>query len=135
MHEVDMTRCLLLSMNEWKQQHAPHTPRVNRVHLQVGAFTCVEPDQLITTWEVAVRGSWLEGAELAIETVPLIGRCVICNGTYSPDPEQAYRSPCCRHPMEEIVSGRELRIRSVDYRLSDLASPSQPHPLATVPAP
>lgn len=133
MHEVDMTRCLLLSMHEWKQQHAPHTPRVNRVHLQVGAFTCVEPDQLVTTWEVAVRGSWLEGAELAIETVPLIGRCVICNGTYSPDPEQAYRSPCCNRPMEEIVSGRELRIRSVDYRLSDPASPSHPHPLATVP--
>ncbi|MEX1316384.1 MAG: hydrogenase maturation nickel metallochaperone HypA [Synechococcaceae cyanobacterium] len=119
MHEVDMTRCLLLSMGEWKQQHAPHTPQVNRVHLQVGAFTCVEPDQLVTTWQVAVRGSWLEGAELAIETVPLVGRCLICNSTYSPEPDQAYRSPCCQHPMEEIVSGRELRIRSVDYVLGD----------------
>jgi len=117
MHEVDMTRCLLLSLDQWKQQHAPHTPRVQRVHLQVGSFTCVEPDQLVFTWQVAVRDSWLAGSELTIETTPLVGRCLVCGDTYAPSPESAYRSPCCDHPMEEIVSGRELRIRSVDYTL------------------
>jgi hydrogenase nickel incorporation protein HypA/HybF len=122
MHEVDMTKCLLLSMNEWKQQHAPAIPLVERVHLQVGSFTCVEPDQLVTTWRAAVQRTWLEGAELAIETVPLVGRCVVCDSTYRPDPEQAYRSPCCDQPMEEIVSGRELRIRSVNYVLSASAT-------------
>ena len=126
MHEVDMTKCLLLSMNEWKQQHAPATPVVERVQLQVGSFTCVEPDQLVTTWRAAVQRTWLEGAELAIETVPLMGRCVVCDGTYNPDPERAYRSPCCNHPMEEIVSGRELRIRSVNYTLADAPPPSPP---------
>jgi hydrogenase nickel incorporation protein HypA/HybF len=45
MHEVDMTKCLLLSMNQWKEQHSPATPVVQRVHLEVGSFTCVEPDQ------------------------------------------------------------------------------------------
>lgn len=126
MHEVDMTKCLLLSMNEWKQQHAPVTPVVEQVQLQVGSFTCVEPDQLVTTWRAAVQRTWLEGAELAIETVPLVGRCVVCNSTYNPDPGRAYRSPCCNHPMEEIVSGRELRIRSVNYTLADTPPPSPP---------
>jgi hydrogenase nickel incorporation protein HypA/HybF len=134
MHEVDMTKCLLLSMNEWKQQHAPATPVVERVHLQVGSFTCVEPDQLVTTWRAAVQRTWLEGAELAIETVPLVGRCVVCDSTYRPDPEQAYRSPCCDQPMEEIVSGRELRIRSVNYVLSDSATPPATTPLTTASA-
>jgi hydrogenase nickel incorporation protein HypA/HybF len=55
--------------------------------------------------------------------VPLMGRCVCCNATYSPSQETAYRSPCCDHPMEEIVSGRELRIRSVDYSLNPLTAP------------
>ncbi|MFO7628431.1 MAG: hydrogenase maturation nickel metallochaperone HypA [Prochlorococcaceae cyanobacterium] len=117
MHEVDMTKCLLLSMQQWRQRHEPQVPKVERVHLQVGAFTCVEPQQLLTTWRAAVQHSWLAGAELAIETVPLLGRCLICSSTYSPEPTQAYRSPCCNHPMEEIISGRELRIRSVDYLL------------------
>jgi hydrogenase nickel incorporation protein HypA/HybF len=134
MHEVDMTKCLLLSMNEWKQQHAPAIPLVERVHLQVGSFTCVEPDQLVTTWRAAVQRTWLEGAELAIETVPLVGRCVVCDSTYRPDPEQAYRSPCCDQPMEEIVSGRELRIRSVNYVLSDSATPPATTPLTTASA-
>ena len=125
MHEVYMTKCLLLSMSEWRQQHAPASPTVERVHLQVGAFTCVEPAQLVSTWRIAVNGSWLDGAELAIEIIPLLGRCLVCNSTYSHTPEQAYRSPCCDHPIEEIVSGRELRIRSVDYVLT--ATTPSPH--------
>jgi hydrogenase nickel incorporation protein HypA/HybF len=121
MHEVDMTKCLLLSMQEWRQQHGSSNPIVNVVHLQVGDFTSVEPAQLVTTWDVAVRGTWLEGASLRIEAIPLVGRCVICSSTYSPRPDVAYRSPCCDHPMEEIVRGRELRIRSVDYILQPSA--------------
>ena len=127
MHEVDMTKCLVMSMNEWRQQHQPREPQVTVVHLQVGAFTCVEPDQLVTTWKAAVQSSWLQGAELRIESIPLVGRCVCCESNYSPDPEQAYRSPCCNHPMEEIVSGRELKIRSVDYSLKDQPELSLTH--------
>lgn len=126
MHEVDMTQCLLLAMGDWRRQHEPEQPTVDTVHLLVGDFTCVEPDQLVSTWKAAVAGSWLDGARLAIETVPLQGRCLGCGSTYAPAAEQGYRSPCCDHPMEEIVSGRELKIRSVDYTLrpSPLVSPA-----------
>ncbi len=132
MHEVDMTKCLLLSMNEWKQGHAPATPKVATVHLLVGDFTCVEPAQLVSTWQAAVQSSWLAGARLAIESVPLVGRCVLCNGTYQPSAEAGYRSPCCQHPMEEIVSGRELKIRSVDYSLDHRSEACSGHPSASL---
>jgi hydrogenase nickel incorporation protein HypA/HybF len=121
MHEVDMTRALLRSLETWKQGHAPQLPRVGSVHLEVGSFTCVEPDQLQFSWNAAIRDTWLSGARLLIVTVPLLGRCLGCMATYSPQAEQGYRSPCCSHPMEEIIHGRELRIRSVDY---DLSTPS-----------
>jgi len=134
MHEVDMTKCLLLAMQEWKQRYAPAEPRVSTVHLLVGDFTCVEPDQLVFTWQAAVQNSWLQGAELAIEHVPLQGRCVRCQTLYTPQAEQAYRSPCCQHPMEEIVSGRELKIRSVDYSFDDATS-SPSHPDREAPSP
>jgi hydrogenase nickel incorporation protein HypA/HybF len=124
MHEVDMTRCLLFSMEDWKRHHAPRLPQVDRVHLQVGTFTCVEPDQLVFTWNAAVQGSWLDGADLVIESVPLVGRCLRCNATYRPEPARGYRSPCCHHPMEEIVSGRELRIRSVEYVFPETPAPA-----------
>jgi len=100
---------------------------VDTVHLEVGAFTCVEPDQLLFTWRAATLNTWLQGAQLAIEPVALLGRCVRCSSTYSPLAEQGYRSPCCDHPMEEIVRGRELRIRSVEYHHPDV--PSGPEPM------
>ncbi len=61
MHEVDMTQCLLLAMGDWRRQHEPEQPTVDTVHLLVGDFTCVEPDQLVSTWKAAVAGSWLDG--------------------------------------------------------------------------
>ena len=135
MHEVDMTKCLLLSLQEWKQQHQPQVPSVEVVHLQVGDFTCVEPDALVFTWGALVSGTWLAGSELRIERTPLLARCLPCGASYSPSQGQAYRSPCCDHPMEEILSGRELRIRSIEYSLPEqdtspstgaLASPGKP---------
>ena len=142
MHEVDMTRALLLAMEGWRQSHSPQVPRVGTVHLQVGAFTCVEPDQLVFTWQAAICNSWLEGAELAIEPVALLGRCLRCSATYAPEPERGYRSPCCEHPMEEIVQGRELRISSVDYHLpqpgtatASLGPVGHPPPVTTAPFP
>ncbi|TGG82646.1 MAG: hydrogenase maturation nickel metallochaperone HypA [Aphanocapsa feldmannii 277cV] len=116
MHEVDMTKCLLISLNEWRDRQAQPTAMVETVHLDVGRFTCVEPNQLVTTYNAAVQGSWLDGSELTITEIPFVGRCVACNASYNPVPESAYRSPCCDHPLKEIVSGRELRIRSIDYR-------------------
>jgi hydrogenase nickel incorporation protein HypA/HybF len=127
MHEVDMTKCLVLSMNEWLQQHDPDVPSVTRVNLQVGQFTCVEPKQLELTWRVAISNSWLEGAELSIEEIPLVARCICCHRTYSPAVDNAYKSPCCEHPMEDIVSGRELRIKSIDFSFT----PEEP---STLPA-
>ncbi len=117
MHEVDMTRALLHSLEEWRNGHSPHCPQVQRVHLRVGEFTCVEPAALIFTWAGAVRHTWLEGSLLQIERVPLLARCLDCGGTYAPTVETAYRSPCCAHPMEEILSGRELKISHIDYDL------------------
>ena len=116
MHEVDMTKCLLISLNEWRQRRDDPTAMVETIHLDVGRFTCVEPDQLVTTYNAAVQGTWLDGSRLTITDISFVGRCLACNSTYDPVPETAYRSPCCDHSLEEIVSGRELRIRSIDYR-------------------
>lgn len=130
MHEVDMTRALLQSLQTWRQGQAAQHPCVRRVHLQVGAFTCVEPDQLLVTWRAVTAGSWLQGAELAIETIALRARCLGCGASYGPRVEQAYRSPCCDHPLEQILSGRELRIRSVEYDLSDPGPDPKPESAA-----
>ncbi len=125
MHEVDMTRALVLSLDQWRSQKGTVPVRVRQVELQVGDFTCVEPDALLLAWGTAVRGTWLESAALRIERVPLKARCLACGDPYAPAAETGFRSPCCSHPMEEILQGRELRILRVDYDASPaLSSPS-----------
>ena len=72
MHEVDMTRCLLLSLAEWRDSQPSAPQEVRTVHLDVGEFTCVEPDALVTTYAAAVGGTWLERSSLAINSIPLV---------------------------------------------------------------
>jgi len=122
MHEVDMTRCLLLALQDWRAQH-PVPPSVTTVHLLVGAFTCVEPSQLQLSFAAAVENTWLAGAQLRITSIPLVGRCLVCGHTYHPDPCRGYTSPCCHQPLEAIVSGRELKIQHIDYSLPQICGP------------
>ena len=122
MHEVDMTRCLLQALEAWRDQH-PAQPRVGTIHLLVGEFTCVEPSQLQLSFAAAVRDTWLAGARLSIASVPLVGECLVCGHSYRPDPARGYASPCCGHPLETILSGRELKIQRIDYSRPPICGP------------
>jgi hydrogenase nickel incorporation protein HypA/HybF len=87
----------------------------------VGQFTCVEPASLQFAFEVQTRHTFLQGAELAIRETPLIAFCHTCQQDYFPAIGIQYACPTCRSPMEDIRSGRELRIDRVEFA-SDVAS-------------
>ncbi|WP_460194544.1 hydrogenase maturation nickel metallochaperone HypA [Thermosynechococcus sp. FA-CM-4201] len=111
MHEVDMTKALLQTLYDWWQAAA--CPVVQEVHLQVGEFTCVEPQSLQTAFAAAVPGTFLAHCTLHIESIPLVGYCHRCGHTYQPQLEQAYACPTCHDPLTDIVSGRELKIAHI----------------------
>ncbi len=114
MHETDMTRALIQTLQIWWQAQ-PESPRIERVHLQVGQFTCVEPASLQFAYRVQTQGTLLEGSQLLIEEIPLVAFCQHCQRTYQPEMGAAYTCPTCQAPMEEIRSGRELKIAAIDY--------------------
>ena len=116
MHEVDMTKCLILSMEEWAEKKNKKKIVVEKINLKIGEFTCVEPISLINTFNAAVLGSWLDSSEITIETIPFEGKCSKCNRLYFPKKENGYKSPCCNFNLEEIISGRELKIASIDFQ-------------------
>ena len=60
MHEVDMTKCLILSIEEWAEKKNKEKIVVEKINLKIGEFTCVEPISLISTFNAAVSGSWLD---------------------------------------------------------------------------
>lgn len=49
MHETDMTKALIMTVKDWYSSQ-PEQPQIQKVHLVVGKFTCVEPASLQFTF-------------------------------------------------------------------------------------
>ncbi|MBE9114975.1 hydrogenase maturation nickel metallochaperone HypA [Lusitaniella coriacea LEGE 07157] len=119
MHETDMTKSLFLTIKEWWEEQ-PEKPKIKKVHLIVGQFTCVEPMSLQFAFEVQMRNTFLEGATLEIKETPLIAFCHPCQQEYKPTIGLYYACPTCHSPMEDIRSGRELKIERLEYSLNSI---------------
>jgi len=114
MHETDMTKALILTIRGWWEEQ-PEKPKISAVHLIVGQFTCVEPVSLQFAFEVQIGNTFLEGAKLEIQETPLIAFCHPCQKEYRPEIGIQYACPTCRSPMNDIRSGRELKIDRIEY--------------------
>jgi hydrogenase nickel incorporation protein HypA/HybF len=114
MHETDMTKALILTVREWWESQ-PNCPKISQVHLIVGQFTCVEPMSLQFAFEVQTRGTFLDRAKLVIQETPLIAFCHQCQQDYRPEIGIQYACPACHSPMDDIRSGRELKIDHIEY--------------------
>ncbi len=114
MHETDMTKALILTVKDWYRSQA-ESVKIEKIHLIVGQFTCVEPLSLQFAFEVQTRNTFLEGVELIIRNIPLIAFCHTCQQEYKPEIGLQYSCPDCNSPMEDIRSGRELKIDRIEY--------------------
>ena len=123
MHETDMTKALIMTVRDWWESQ-PDRPVISQVHLTVGKFTCVEPVSLQFAFAVQVRDTFLAAAELVIQETPLIAFCHTCQQTYEPEIGVQYACPACQSPMEDIRSGRELKIDRLEYAHASLETQS-----------
>ncbi|MGK7878323.1 MAG: hydrogenase maturation nickel metallochaperone HypA [Xenococcaceae cyanobacterium] len=114
MHETDMTKALIMTVRDWWESQ-PEAPKIEKIHLIVGKFTCVEPVSLQFAFEVQTCNTFLEGVELVIQETPLIAFCHRCQQEYLPEIGMQYACPQCHSPMEDIRSGRELKIDRIEY--------------------
>jgi hydrogenase nickel incorporation protein HypA/HybF len=87
--------------------------RVARVNLKVGRLAAVVPESLRFCFGVATRETPLEGAELAIEEVPVVARCRDCRAEWTID-EPVFTCGVCNSGSIQILSGRELDIVSIE---------------------
>lgn len=86
-------------------------PRAVRV--QVGRLSTVVPECLDMMFSVVSEGTCLEGARLEIEVVPARAVCQVCGGGFDIS-QPAFSCPECSGGDIRIVSGTELKIRSVE---------------------
>lgn len=87
--------------------------RVDRIWLEVGPLSCVEPDALRFGFDVVMRGSVAEGAALEIDTPPATARCLACHRTAA----VTRRYETCQHcgAVEVLVTGGDaLAIKKLE---------------------
>jgi hydrogenase nickel incorporation protein HypA/HybF len=85
--------------------------RISKVGVRVGHLRQVVPSALAFGFELVSQGTPVEGAELELEDVPVVGRCRSCGVESSPE---GFPLVCraCGSPELEILAGEEL---SVEY--------------------
>jgi len=109
-----MTKALIVTIKDWWESQ-PERFKISCIHLIVGKFTCVEPVSLQFAFEVQTRNTFLDGTKLIIQETPLIAFCHHCQQEYQPEIGIQYACPECNSPMEDVRSGRELKIDSIEY--------------------
>lgn len=139
MHELSIAQQLVAITKE----HLPNepTPRVLRIKVRLGEFSCVHKDALSKAFAMLAEGTALEKTELVIESIPLAVYCRTCDRVSdSPHGVQSLRCPQCKRPTGDIRRGQELDLEWIEIasedevavrpmdedRMSDFAQDSSP---------
>lgn len=111
MHEMAIAEGILDIVVKTAANHG--ASKVTSVKVLAGELTGVVPEALEFGFSALAQGTIADGACLSICMVPLIGRCRDCGHESR---VANYRFVCanCSSYGVEIVSGRELKVESVE---------------------
>ena len=87
---------------------------VSAVYVRLGALSGVDKDALLFAFPMACEDTELQGAELAIEDVPVRIACAACGQESAPESIYELICPCCGAAADNVVSGRELELRAFE---------------------
>lgn len=111
MHETALMQNLITVVMQAIEGHK--VTRVNRVVLSVGKLSNALPDALLFAFEALTQDGILKGAELEIETLPIVAHCRACDHEYQAD-DFPIICPECESTSFIIISGEEVYIQSID---------------------
>jgi hydrogenase nickel incorporation protein HypA/HybF len=92
--------------------------RVQKVNVNVGKLAAVVPQSLRFCFDVAIKDTPLDGAELVIRELPVVARCENCSSEWTIN-DPAFICKTCNSGSLEILSGRELDIESIEIADGD----------------
>ena len=86
-----------------------------RVNLKLGQWSTFDPSCLEFYFEILARDTAAEGAEFAVETVPVTYACADCGEQYQPTGTDV-ACPKCAGKSVELLSGREVYLDSIEVK-------------------
>lgn len=113
MHEIGlMQQALDLALAHAAGQGARH---IHRVTFRIGDEAGVMPDVIAMAFDVATRGTLAEGAELAIEHVPVMCCCPVCQQEFLPaEGDLLHTCLHCGRVGATVRCGREFELASLE---------------------
>jgi hydrogenase nickel incorporation protein HypA/HybF len=111
MHELSIA----MSLVDLARQEAERVPgRVIALHIKVGPLSGVFKDALLSSYEIAIYDTPLQGSQLIIEDVPIVIYCPQCCAERMVVSMQRFCCSVCSAPVSEILRGKELELVSLE---------------------
>ncbi|MBR1565405.1 MAG: hydrogenase maturation nickel metallochaperone HypA [Oscillospiraceae bacterium] len=112
MHELGTINYVIDTVEQLAVENQLTT--VASVTLEVGEVSGIIPHFLTDYWEYArQKTTYLQNAELKIETLPAVTYCQDCGNTY-PTVQYAKICPYCKSGNTFLVTGNEYNIKEIE---------------------
>ena len=113
MHELAVCQSIVDQVSHIAAEH--QSSFVEKIYLQIGPLSGVEPDLLQSAFPIACANTAAERAELIINTLPIRVRCKNCNAESE---VSANRLVCgkCGDWQTTLISGNEMLLERVELQ-------------------
>ncbi|HJF85362.1 hydrogenase maturation nickel metallochaperone HypA [Megamonas hypermegale] len=111
MHEMALAEGILDIVLGYADKN--EAKKVTEISILVGEMTGVVPESLEFCFDSLSKGTKAQGAKLVLKHIPLVARCLDC-GNETKIERYNFTCPNCKSLRMEIVSGRELRVESLE---------------------
>ncbi len=115
MHEYSVVSSLLATAEAQAQAH--RATSIRRVTVRIGELSGVEPDLLVSAFELAREGTMCSKASLEVEHIPVTWACRACGRPIAAG--DILRCPECGAPAK-LVSGGEILLAQLELEVADV---------------
>lgn len=110
MHELSIVINIIFIAE--KEARKSGAKSINRIELNIGKLTSIEPMAFDTAWKCGINYGMLENAERIINYIDGKARCKDCGELFA-YPEFATPCPKCSSYFSDIIEGKDLSIKSI----------------------
>ena len=116
MHELSICQALLTEVSRIAASHGARA--VERVNVEIGRLSGVEPELLSRAFEIARFGTCAEHAVLSLAVLEITVRCADCGAASSARPNRLLCGACGGY-RTQVLEGNELRLRAIELDVAE----------------
>ena len=110
MHEMAIAEGILNIAFDYADRN--QASKITKITLKIGEMSGIELEALNMSFDVLIKGTIAEGAELIVNRIPIIGQCNKCGKEFHIEQYNFFCPEC--DGVLILKSGRELQVESLD---------------------